>query len=106
MLDDVGEHDDVEAVGVGEVLERELADVEVERGAGVLGRRAAELEAERLVAAPTRLVEQQAGAAADVEQAPARHERGDQVEEPAGRRAAAFLLAEVGLVRHVAVQVV
>ena len=71
MLEHVGEHDDVEALAVvGEGLDRQLADVEAERLAGVARRRARELQADRLVAARARLVEQQPVPAADVEQAP------------------------------------
>ena len=109
MLDEVGEHHDVEArrvAVVGEVLEGELAHVEAERVAGVRRRRARELEAGRLVAAVARLVEQQPGAAADVEQPPGRDEAADEVEQAAVRRPAPGLLAEVRLVGHVAVEVV
>ena len=70
VLDDVGEHDDVEAVEIDEGLDRLLAHVEPERLAGVARRRARELEADRLVAARARLVEQQPVPAADVEQPP------------------------------------
>ena len=66
------------------VLERGLVDLEPEHVARVAGGRAGELEPGHLVAAPARLVEQQAVAAADVEQAPARR-----VARRSGRAAAA-----------------
>ena len=77
MLDHVRQHDDVESVGrspsaLAEALERLLADVQAELLARVAGRLARELEPDGLIAAPAGLVEQQAVAAADVEQAAAR----------------------------------
>ena len=106
----VGEHDDVEArlAVVGEVLERRAR---ARRGRARRGRGAAAArESSRpsgLVAAPARLVEQQPVAAADVEQPPARRrERPIRSSRRRGRRAAPGLLGEVGVVAHVAVEVV
>src|SRR4051812_29003456 len=80
-------------------------DREAELPAGVVGRVDRELDALNLVAAGPGLVEQQAMAAADVEEAAARRSPGDRVEDPVGRRPAAPLLLEVVLVAHVAVEV-
>src|SRR5947208_4318005 len=104
MLEDVGEHDDVEAAGVLEALERDLATLQAQDLARVAGGRAGQLEPDGVVAAPARLVEQQAVTAADVEQAPGRHERADAVQEPPRRRTPARLLSEVGVVGHLAVE--
>ena len=106
VLDHVGEHDDVEAVEIDEGLDRLLVHVEPQRLAGVAGRRARELEPDRLVAARARLVEQQAMPAADVEQAPRRDLGADEVEQVRGGGAAPGLLAQVGVVAHVAVELV
>ncbi len=108
MLEQVGEHDHVEALGRGgrEGLERLLGDRQAEHVARVAGGRARELQPEHVVAHPARLVEQQAVAAADVEQAPRAGVAGDQLEHAAGGRAPSRLLAEVGVVGHLAVEVV
>ena len=106
VLEHVGEHDDVEALVVGEVLDRRLADVEAQRLARMARRRARELEADRLVAARARLVEQQPVPAADVEQPPAGDLGADQVEQARGGGAPPGLLAEVGVVAHLAVELV
>ena len=104
VLEHVGEHDDVEAVEIDEGLDRLLVHVEPQRLAGMARGRARELEPDRLVAARARLVEQQAVPAADVEQAPGGDLLGDQVEQVAGGGAAPGLLAQVGVVAHVAVE--
>ena len=84
VLDHVGEHDDVEAVEIDEGLHGRLAHVEPQCLAGMARRRARQLEADRLVAARARLVEQQPVPAADVEQAPGR--RPGRRSGPAGGR--------------------
>src|SRR5207247_8867560 len=103
MLEDVREHDDVEAAGVLEALERDLANLQAQDLARVAGGRAGQLEPDGVVAAPARLVEQQAVTAADVEQAPRRHELADAVHEPPRRRPPARLLGEIGAAGHLAV---
>jgi hypothetical protein len=80
VLDDVGQHDDVEAARILEVLEGHFADVEAEALAGMGRRRLRELQADDLAAAPARLIEQQAVAAPDVEQACARAQA-EEIEE-------------------------
>ena len=106
VLDHVGEHDDVEAVEIDEGLDRLLVHVEPQRLAGMARGRTRELEPDRLVAARARLVEEQTVPAADVEQAPGGDLGADEVEQVAGGGAAPGLLAEVGVVAHVAVELV
>ena len=104
VLQDVHEQDDVVALGVLEALERDLVDLEAEPVTGVAGGGPRQLQAHGVVAAPAGLVEEQPVSAAHVQQASARHERGDVVEQPRRGRAPAGLLAEVLLVGHVAVE--
>ena len=107
VLDQVGEHDHVEAALAGvEALERHLLDVEPERLAGMPGGVGRQLEARGLVAALPRLVQEHAVAAAHIQKGPVRHVAPDLVEQPAGRRAPPLLLDEVIGVAHVAVQLV
>ena len=72
VLDDVGEDDHVEGLGLGELGQRGLLDGQPQAVARVPQRGLGELQAQHLVGAPARLVEQEAGAAAHVEQALAR----------------------------------
>ena len=103
VLEHVGEHDGaVHALGL---LQRLVAHVEPER-AGVLARLGGELETLDAPAAGARLVEQQPVAAADLEHPPARGVALDRVEQAPGGDAAPGLLGQVGVVAHVAVEVV
>jgi hypothetical protein len=105
VLDDVGEHDRVVAsAGRGGLLQRGLVDVEPEHIPRVARGGAGQLEPCHLVAAPARFVEQQAVAAADVEQPARRDVPPDQVQQPPRGRAPAGLLVQIGLVPHVTVE--
>ena len=84
--------------GRGELLHALLADVELEDVARVRGGRLRQLEAGHREAAAAGLVEQQAVATADVQEAAGRHLLLDQVEQAAGRLAPPRLLAQVSLV--------
>ena len=83
-----------------------LTHVEAERLAGMARRRARQLQADRLVAARARLVEQQPVPAADVEQAPAATCAAIRSSRRAGGGAPPALLAEIGVVAHLAVELV
>jgi hypothetical protein len=106
VLEYVRQDHDREAVVVGEVVERLLADVEAEHLAPVRGRAGRQLETHHLVAAPPRLIQKQPVTAAHVEQPPGGHVAPDQVEQAARGGAASGLLVEVSLVVHAAVEVV
>ena len=104
VFDDVREDDHVEAGVVVEVLERDLVHVEAERVARVQRRLARELDAHDVVPGRPRLVEQQPGPAADVEEPSRGHVLGDELEEAARGRATAGLLGQVRAVARLAVQ--
>jgi hypothetical protein len=109
VLEHVGQHDHLVApLGLrgGEALERLLHHVQAEHLARVLGGPGRELDPAHVVPAPARLVEQQAVAAAHVEERARRHVPADQIQEPARGGAPAGLLAEVRLVLHLAVELV
>ena len=108
VLEHVGEHDRLAGRRRSrvELVERAAPDVEAEDVAGVGARRVGDLEARDLPAAAARLVEQQPVAAADVEHPPARRVALDRVEQAPRRAAAAGLLGQVGVVAHLAVEVV
>ena len=87
-----------------EFLDRDFVHEEPELVAGVRGGRDGQLHALDLVASGARLVQQQARAAAHVEQSARRRVLVDQIEHPARGPPAAGLLREIGLVVHLPVQ--
>jgi hypothetical protein len=85
-------------------LDALLRDVEAEHAGRVLGGGLRQLEAADVEAEAARLVEQQAVAAADVQQLPGGYVRSDQREQAARGGAPAGLFVQVRVVVHLAVE--
>jgi hypothetical protein len=87
----------------GEVLQRLLSSVELERVSSMRAGARGKLQPDGGVASPARLVKQEPMAAADVQQPASRHVPADQIEQSCSRCPPAFRFVEVGGVRHSAV---
>jgi hypothetical protein len=106
MLQHVRQHDDLETprrlLG-GEVLQRLLSSVELERVSSIRAGARGKLQPDGGVASPARLVKQESMAAADVQQPASRDVPADQIQQPCSRCPPAFRFVEIGGVRHSAV---